>query len=590
MEIKNKLTRGSIILFVVIMLFDLCMLLIISNYLEVAYITEKVRMIYGEITISFFISYIIGFSYWFHCRFGYIEAGRIMGASKCQLMTGVTAEFGIIALTGSIIGSVLAMIAKYNGIVPKLNLSVCIIVFIAIYAIGNVFIYINLCRTLKYGRIRLLKFHDCMLVVQFVVFFVLFIDIGTYYVNITTQKWVENEKMGYKFYTLQNNDDKNTIHYEEQADFYKNVKRAISQINREKDFTYMRTDISSVSGDVDFKELKKHLRKKDYKLFTTSAQESFGDTDYADEPEETENGKKIISLAVCQMDKNASDIYLADNIDRGQTFIKKDFIYDFSQKTFPVILGNEYEKYYKVGEVFDMNGIGKAKITGFLKKNTKFSSDRTLEQKNGNNRVLDYYIIMPIFEIKGEAHNAEQKFFMQMNYFNFDNGTIVMSADSSNSKVLAVQKKINEILRSNHLNVGYCINSSPAIITFLNQSEKFVNTLFLFVILIAISNAFSFMLNIIVKIELNADKFGIQLMNGRSSHMILAEFSGNILLIVFIAAIVSAYIIRAYFYQNMIFAAILSAEAACSVLLGIGVLGIKLSGTDVDLLMREQKG
>lgn len=62
----------------------------------------------------------------------------------------------------------------------------------------------------------------------------MFIEIGTYYVNIDTQKWVENEKMGYKFYTLQNNDDKNTIHYENQPDFYKNVRNAIAQIDKQK--------------------------------------------------------------------------------------------------------------------------------------------------------------------------------------------------------------------------------------------------------------------------------------------------------------------------------------------------------------------
>ena len=125
---------------------------------------------------------------------------------------------------------------------------------------------------------------------------------------------------------------------------------------------------------------------------------------------------------------------------------------------------------------------------------------------------------------------------------------------------------------------------------YLLLESEFVNTLFLFVILIAVSNAFSFMLNITVKIELNKDKFGIQLMNGRSRKMILIEFAGNILMLVFIAAVAAAYIIRAYFYQNIIFAVILAAEAAGSVLLGILVLGIKLSGTDVELLMREQNG
>ena len=65
MKIRNKLPKGSIILFLVVMLLDLCVLMIISNYLEVSYLTEKVRLIYGEITVSFFISFIIGFSYWF---------------------------------------------------------------------------------------------------------------------------------------------------------------------------------------------------------------------------------------------------------------------------------------------------------------------------------------------------------------------------------------------------------------------------------------------------------------------------------------------------------------------------------------------
>ena len=47
MKIRNKLPKGSIILLLVVMLLDLCVLMIISNYLEVSYLTEKVRLIYG---------------------------------------------------------------------------------------------------------------------------------------------------------------------------------------------------------------------------------------------------------------------------------------------------------------------------------------------------------------------------------------------------------------------------------------------------------------------------------------------------------------------------------------------------------------
>ena len=112
MKIRNKLSKGSIILFLVVMLLDLCVLMIISNYLEVSYLTEKVRLIYGEITVSFFISFIIGFSYWFHCRFDFIEAGRIMGASKIQIAINLISEFGTAVLAGSVAGSLLTMAAK----------------------------------------------------------------------------------------------------------------------------------------------------------------------------------------------------------------------------------------------------------------------------------------------------------------------------------------------------------------------------------------------------------------------------------------------------------------------------------------------
>lgn len=164
MKIRNKLPKGSIILFLVVMLLDLCVLMIISNYLEVSYLTEKVRLIYGEITVSFFISFIIGFSYWFHCRFDFIEAGRIMGASKIQIAINLISEFGTAVLAGSVAGSLLTMAARFFGIIKKMNMSVIIIVFLLIFLTGTVFTYINLCRTLKYGRIRALRFHDAMLV------------------------------------------------------------------------------------------------------------------------------------------------------------------------------------------------------------------------------------------------------------------------------------------------------------------------------------------------------------------------------------------------------------------------------------------
>ena len=378
------------------------------------------------------------------------------------------------------------------------------------------------------------------------------------------------------------------MYYDNDSKYYENVRNVLKEIDKEKDFFYMRADIDSLGANVDFAELKSHLKKDDYRAFTSSAQMLFGNVENADEPEIMENGKKTILLALCQMDSKAAGIYIKD-IDKGRGFEKKDFSYNFKQKTFPIILGNKYEKYYHVGEVIRIDDIGNAKVIGFLKKNTQYYSDRTLEHIGGNEHLLDYYIIMPIFDIHGTVKKQSQKFFMQINYGNFDSGTIVMDSDSSNAKVLSVQKKINEIFRKYNLNAGYSVNSSPAIVTFIHQSEKFVNILFVLVIIIAVSNAFSFMLNITVKIELNTAKFGIQMMNGKSRKAIIAEFAIKMMSLIFIAAVIAAFILKAYFYQNILFAFILLSEAVACMILGVVVLGVKLAGTDVDVLMKTEE-
>lgn len=202
MKNKYKLPRGSILLFIVCLMLNICISLIISNYMEITHITEKVKEIYTEMIISFFILYIIGLAYWFHCRFSFIEAGRIVGASIKQTALSLILDFAKIYVVGILGGILFSLFSKKIGIVSKLNIFLYLISVFIIFITGVAIICFCLCKTIAKGRIKSLKLHDVMLIAQFIVFFVLFIEIGTYYINISTVKWVQNNKNGYKFYSL----------------------------------------------------------------------------------------------------------------------------------------------------------------------------------------------------------------------------------------------------------------------------------------------------------------------------------------------------------------------------------------------------
>lgn len=587
MRKKRKFSNADLALFLVMTVLCVCITLIVSNLLESGFTDERVKIIYWEMSISFVISYLIALGYWLHSKHSFIEASRIIGAAFGQIQVHIWRKMAVVFGAGIMTGGVICLFLSYAGIMTRRYLFMDLVVGGAGFIVAQAILWVSVRTLFKYGNVRVMKLFDAALVVQWAILFVLLIEVGTYYINISTVPWIENSKMGYRFYTLQVDDNAGTIYYEDSDTVYDDVKRVLKELDQQDDFFYMRTDWNAVSAMVDYDVLRNRLNNQDYRMFTSVVQACNGQVDMAEEPEEMEDGRRYVNLAVCQMDQNAAKLYVNQNqMEKGRTFGEQDFQYSFDQESIPVLLGHEYERYYQIGDEIEDRGFGKLEVIGFLKQNTVFQSDRTLEHIHGAEDTLDYYIIMPIFEIKDTPENAAQEEFMMINYFNFDSGTVVLPGDCSESQVLSAQKKINQIFRENHLNATYCVNASPAVEIFKLQSAEYVNVLFCLMIIMVVFNIFSMGLNIFIKLEYNMKKYGIQLMNGRSIVSIIGGFAGRITLLILCAAMIGFYFVRHYIYGNGLFAVLLGMECGFCLLLSIVILMYRLAKTDVDMLVR----
>lgn len=103
----------------------------------------------------------------------------------------------------------------------------------------------------------------------------------------------------------------------------------------------------------------------------------------------------------------------------NQWFSKEDYFYSDGD-TIPIILGNNYQKYYSVGDVLPLvcSGLSlNCKVIDFLKPQSKVIHNSTVTE-------LDNHILVPFQNFSEERLQSEDKVNIKMLYLNKNNGLI----------------------------------------------------------------------------------------------------------------------------------------------------------------------
>lgn len=161
----------------------------------------------------------------------------------------------------------------------------------------------------------------------------------------------------------------------------------------------------------------------------------------------------VTSLNTIQINKNFNDIFLAA-MGNGMIFEEKDFVlYELDQ--IPVILGNNYRKYYNAEDTIQLNYLGtnySFRIKGFLAPNAKL-------RENDEIFYLDNYICMPNFQFYSAVPVLEdsENFVFLMRYYLQNNWGYFQYDTPDDAKAIA--KEIGKLAEQYGLDYSFIYNS-----------------------------------------------------------------------------------------------------------------------------------
>lgn len=541
---------------------------------------DKIYQIYIGLFVAFILAILSGMGYWLSGQAGRIETERILGAGNIRVGIRLLYSYIKIWLAAFITGIMLSVILYMSKIIYLPNVMEYFISALITLMPGFVsvsfYVMKSLVLCIKQKRRSMLP--DFILVAQFALFFWLFGQTSTYYINISTQTWVQNSKLGHKIYTMQgstNSSSSDTASSLESS----NMRNALNEIQNADGFEYMNITTGSLSFAMEEKYIKKHFGNANINKYTDAAQAG---SDMGSEMIE-KNGKMYLPLALCQIDYNASRFYI-NKADEGRVFKKEDFDYTMGDKDIPIIMGSKYKKYFEVNDTLPVNfGVDlKAHVIGFLPENTVYETDLT-----GNPMKLDYYIIMPYFNVKGNVTNHEEDVFMLYNYGNSAFGMLVFDENTPDIKILNAQKELNRIYKKWNLGTVITLTSSPGIIIFKSETRQSVNLLFSLLLIVAFAGIVALCMSLINKLNFNMKKYAIWILNGCHLSHVVVLYIFNILALVSVSILAAGWLLRRYINSNIQFLWLLLAESALVIIPCVIILVRRILKIDIENIMRK---
>ena len=427
---------------------------------------------------------------------------------------------------------------------------------------------------------------NVVLLLQFAIFFWVFCQVVTYYININTEPWVQNAKNDFQYYKLYQSWVGPDIG--DDPFFIDNTKNALGEIKDQPEFIFMSINIDDGAW-LSTKMLKNHFLDNSYDdfLFTSLYPGYFAETGRLKPLAEEIDGEEKIEVKLCRMEMNAVTHYIGQ-ADGGRLFEEKDYHFNLHSEKVPVMMGAAYKPYFQIGDAFDLRITKRLKATviGFLPENILYIADNTTEHMGYDAYTLDYHIILPYFDVEGIAMTSEERGFLQQNYYNYLMGTLLLPKDATDSQAMDIQKRVNEIYTRNSLYTVSTMNATRGIFLFQRETRQAVNIIFSLLIIMAGFNVFSLCLSLLNKINKNMQRYAIELMNGQSPHNIAIAFVLEILTIILFAAAIAAYFIWNLIRLNIQFLWLLLFIAGILLFPCVLIVLNKLRVIDTETLMR----
>lgn len=174
-----------------------------------------------------------------------------------------------------------------------------------------------------------------------------------------------------------------------------------------------------------------HVNSQPIELKETSLHNKFKEGYEYGQINENINGFSYVKSL--QINKRASDFFNIE-VSEGRVFDNNDF--EVNEEYLPIILGDAYKEYYKVGDVLEIKYYLKdfnAKVIGFAKPSSKILLNGKLEE------YLSNYIIIPQVNFL-EPKNKEEYEFQRISYIVRASGYVVV-----NDNLNEIQNMMNEI-------------------------------------------------------------------------------------------------------------------------------------------------
>ncbi|AYD39708.1 ABC transporter permease [Clostridium fermenticellae] len=221
------------------------------------------------------------------------------------------------------------------------------------------------------------------------------------------------------------------------------------------------------------------------------------------------------------------------NVQKGRMFTDDEFNFIGDNNVFPIIIGANYSKYFKVGDKIPMDSrIGK--IVGILKENEYSPGD--VSQIGERYVNLNNYIISTDASYKNEVSLCDSTLF-NTNYIIFDNSTEQSEINSELSKIKKALNAVPAIRNANMRDLSKYITQDRDM---LEEQYEIISITSISVIIFV---CITFIISILDSVDKRKKEYGIHIMSGGTLSDIAKITYWEIFITFFISYVITGSII-----------------------------------------------
>lgn len=362
--------------------------------------------------------------------------------------------------------------------------------------------------------------------IAFGLFFLLLGNLLLYNKDETVNLNIQNKKGKYIYCSLyRTSADSSNYRMRERPFLLEGMKSTLLKLRDDKNYKYIAIDENSYAI-IDTETILAHFKDNNYRDFLSGAPYRGYYDKHPEEIEDIrlENGKNARRMLACKMDYNAVQHYKL-RVNQGVLFEQSDYVFDMKDRKISVILGAQYQNYFKVGDKIRMHFYGldvEAEVKGILEANTVIENDRTFEYL-GDETTLDFSVVIPYFGIEGSVYGEDEEGFADVEYVNQLSGMLVFDEDVTQEKILSVLREVNDYyLESGIFTVNSDITAS-GFFFFQGEYSENMRILFILIFILMCICASNLYLSTLNNIESRTYTYAIHIMNGKSVRRIYIE-------------------------------------------------------------------